>query len=148
MQPLQKETLKVREVDGEIDLSDQLRPTQYAEDSVPREMGMRRAIVLLIASLLLWCGSILVFLDLANASDNQGQVALIGSLMAAFGGSWLWADYFGITAWFARELASARRSIPLLTSFGQKRDCIFVSTSQRVSRGFHRLRFLGRDLAD
>jgi hypothetical protein len=86
MQPLQKETLKFREVDGEIDLSDQLIPTQYAEDSVRRGMGMRRAIFLLIASLLLWCGSMLVFLDLANASDNQGQVALIGSLMAAIGG--------------------------------------------------------------
>ena len=68
-----------------------------------REMGMGRAIVLLIASLLLWCGSMLLFLDLANVSDNQWQVALIGSLMAAIGGSWLWADFFGVTAWFARE---------------------------------------------
>ena len=69
-----------------------------------REMGMGRAIVLLIASLLLWCGSMLLFLDLAaNASGTHGQVALIGSLMAAIGGSWLWADFFGVTAWFARE---------------------------------------------
>ena len=49
-----------------------------AKDSVPREMGMRRAVFLLIASLLLWCGSMLLVLDLANASGNQGQVALIG----------------------------------------------------------------------
>ena len=68
-----------------------------------REMGMGRAIVLLIASLLLWCGSMLLFLDHANVSDNQWQVALIGSLMAAIGGSWLWADFFGVTAWWARE---------------------------------------------
>ena len=73
MQPLQKETLKVREVDGEIDLSDQLRPTQYAEDSVPREMGMRRAIVLLIASLLLWCGSMLVFPTLPTPVIIRGK---------------------------------------------------------------------------
>ena len=64
---------------------------------------MGRAIVLLITSLLLWCGSMLLFLDLANDSDNQGQVALIGSLMAAIGGSWLWADFFGVTAWFAHK---------------------------------------------
>ena len=71
-----------------------------------REMGMGRAIVLLIASLLLWCGSMLLLLDLvdlANVSDNQWQVALLGSLMAAIGGSWLWADFFGVTAWLARE---------------------------------------------
>ena len=68
-----------------------------------REMGIGPAIVLLIASLLLWCGSMLLFLDLANVSDNQWQVALIGSLMAAIGGSWLWADFFEVTAWFARE---------------------------------------------
>ena len=53
---------------NEIDLT--------AEDSVLREMGLRRAVFLLIASLLLWCGSMLLVLDLANASGNQGQVAL------------------------------------------------------------------------
>jgi hypothetical protein len=74
-----------------------------AEDSVPREMGMRRAVFLLIASLLLWCGSMLLVLDLANVSGNQGQVALIGLFLVAIGGSWLWADFFGVTAWFTRE---------------------------------------------
>ena len=68
-----------------------------------REMRPRRAAFLMIATLLLWCGSMLLFLDLANVSDNQWLVALIGSLMAAIGGSWLWADFFGVTAWFARE---------------------------------------------
>ncbi len=69
-----------------------------------REMRPRRTAFLMIATLLLWCGSMLLFLDLAaNASGTHGQVALIGSLMAAIGGSWLWADFFGVTAWFARE---------------------------------------------
>jgi hypothetical protein len=90
MQPLQK-------------LTDQLIPTQHGENSVAREMGMRRAIFLLIASLLLWCGSMLIFLDLANAGDNQGQVALIGLFLVAIGGSCLWVDFFEVTAWFARE---------------------------------------------
>jgi hypothetical protein len=43
---------------NEIDLT--------AEDSVPREMGLRRAVFLLIASLSLWCGSMLLVLDLAT----------------------------------------------------------------------------------
>ena len=68
-----------------------------------REMGLGRAVFLLIATLLLWCGSMLLFLDLAQCQRYSGQVALIGSLMAAIGGSWLWADFFGVTAWFARE---------------------------------------------
>ena len=66
-------------------------------------MGMRRAVFLLIASLLLWCGSMLLVLDLANASGNQGQVALIGLFLVAIGGSWLWADFFEVTAWFTRK---------------------------------------------
>ena len=50
------------------------------EESV-REMRPRRAGFLMIATLLLWCGSMLLFLDLAaNASGTHGQVALIGSL--------------------------------------------------------------------
>ena len=57
----------------------------------------------MIASLLLWCGSMLLVLDLANASGNQGQVALIGLFLVAIGGSWLWADFFEVTTWFARE---------------------------------------------
>jgi hypothetical protein len=80
---------------NEIDLT--------ARDSVPREMGLRRAVFLLIASLSLWCGSMLLVLDLAtNASGNQGQVALIGLVLVAIGGSCLWADFFDVTAWFAR----------------------------------------------
>lgn len=74
-----------------------------AEDSGGQELGMERAIVLLITSLLLWCGSMLLFLDLANRGDNQGRVALIGSLMATIGGGWLWADFFGVTNWFVRK---------------------------------------------
>ena len=77
--------------------------SQIAKDKVLREMGLRRAVFLLIASLLLWCGSMLLVLDLANASGNQGQVALIGLFLVAIGGSWLWADFFEVTAWFARE---------------------------------------------
>jgi hypothetical protein len=80
---------------NEIDLT--------AEDSVLREMGLRRAVFLLIASLLLWCGSMLLILDLANASDNWAQVALIGLFLVAIGVSWLWADFFEVTTWFARE---------------------------------------------
>ena len=73
------------------------------EDSVPREMGMRRAVLLLVATLSLWCGSMLLVLDLANISNNQGQVALIGLSLVAIGGTWLWADFFEVTAWFTRE---------------------------------------------
>ena len=75
-----------------------------AED-FPREMGMRRAVVLLIGALLLWCGSMLLVLDLADASGNQGQVALIGLFLVAIGGSCLWADFFEVTTWFARAAA-------------------------------------------
>ena len=75
-----------------------------AED-LPREMGLQRALFLLIASLLLWCGSMLLVLDLANTSGNQGQVALIGLSLVAIGGSCLWADFFEVTTWFARAAA-------------------------------------------
>ena len=74
-----------------------------AKDSVPREMGMRRAVLLLVATLSLWCGSMLLVLDLINTSNNQGQVALIGLSLVAIGGTWLWADFFEVTAWFTRE---------------------------------------------
>ena len=69
-------------------------------------MGLRRAVFLLIATLLLWCGGMLLVLDLAtNASGNQGQVALIGLFLVAIGGSCLWADFFEVTTWFARAAA-------------------------------------------
>ena len=69
-----------------------------------REMGMGRAVVLMIATLLLLCGSMLLFLDLAaNASGTHGQVAFIGLAFVAIGGSCLWADFFEVTSWFARE---------------------------------------------
>jgi hypothetical protein len=77
--------------------------SQIAEDKVLRKMGLRRAVFLLIASLLLWCGSMLLVLDLANASGNQGQVALIGLFLVAIGGGWLGGDFFEVTAWLARE---------------------------------------------
>ena len=65
---------------------------------------MGRAVFLLIATLLLWCGSMLLVLDLAaNASGTHGQVALIGLVLVAIGGSCLWADFFEVTSWFARE---------------------------------------------
>ena len=81
---------------NEIDLT--------AED-LPREMGMGRAVFLLIAALLSWCGSMLLVLDVANVSGNQGQVALIGLVLIAIGGSCLWADFFEVTTWFARAAA-------------------------------------------
>ena len=69
------------------------------EEPVPREMRPRRAVFLMIATLLLWCGSMLLFLDLAaNASGTHGQVALIGLVLVAIGGSCLWADFFEVTA--------------------------------------------------
>ena len=69
-----------------------------------REMGMGRAVFLMIATLLLWCGGMLLFLDLAaNASGIHGRVALIGLVLVAIGGSCLWADFFEVTSWFARE---------------------------------------------
>ena len=49
---------------NEIDLT--------AEDSVPREMGLRRAVFLLIASLSLWCGSMLLVLDLDQRQRQSG----------------------------------------------------------------------------
>ena len=75
-----------------------------AEEPVPREMGMPRAGFLMIATLLLWCGTMLLVLDLAtNAGGNQGQVALIGLVLVAIGGSCLWVDFFDVTSWFTRE---------------------------------------------
>ena len=69
-----------------------------------REMGMGRAVFLMIATLLVWCGNMLLALDLAaNASGTHGQVALIGLVLVAIGGSCLWADFFDVTSWFARE---------------------------------------------
>ncbi len=77
---------------------------EIAVTAVRREMGMGRAVFLLIATLLLWCGSMLLVLDLAaNASGTHGQVALIGLVLVAIGGSCLWADFFEVTSWFARE---------------------------------------------
>ena len=74
------------------------------EEPLPREMTPRRAGFLMIATLLLLCGSMLLFLDLAaNASGTHGQVALIGLVLVAIGGSCLWADFFEVTSWFARE---------------------------------------------
>ena len=74
------------------------------EEPVPREMTPRRAVFLMIATLLLLCGSMLLVLDLAaNASGTHGQVALIGLVLVAIGGSYLWADFFEVTSWFARE---------------------------------------------
>ena len=69
-----------------------------------REMRMGRAVFLMIAMLMLLCGSMLLFLDLAaNASGTHGQVAFIGLVLVAIGGSCLWADFFEVTSWFARE---------------------------------------------
>ena len=69
-----------------------------------REMRPWRAVFLMIATLLLWCGSMLLVLDLAaNASGTHGQVALIGLVLVAIGGSCLWADFFEVTSWFAHE---------------------------------------------
>ena len=58
----------------------------------------------MIATLLLLCGSMLLFLDVAaNASGTHGQVAMIGLVLVAIGGSCLWADFFDVTSWFTRE---------------------------------------------
>ena len=73
-------------------------------EPVPREMTPRRAVFLMIATLLLLCGTMLLVLDLAaNASGTHGQVAMIGLVLVAIGGSCLWADFFEVTSWFARE---------------------------------------------
>ena len=82
--------------------ANEIEPTP--EEPVPREMTPRRAGFLMIATLLLLCGSMLLFLDLAaNASGTHGQVAMIGLVLVAIGGSCLWADFFEVTSWFARE---------------------------------------------
>ena len=60
-----------------------------------REMRMGRAVFLMIATLLLWCGGMLLVLDLAaSAGGTHGQPALIGLVLVAIGGSCLWADFF------------------------------------------------------
>ena len=59
------------------------KPNEIDLTADRQEMRTGRAIFLLIAMLLLWCGSMLLSLDLANVSGNHWQVALIGSLMAA-----------------------------------------------------------------
>jgi hypothetical protein len=60
---------------------------------------------------ILGCGSMLLVLDLANISNNQGQVALIGLSLVAIGGTWLWADFFEVTAWFTR--GARQRVVPV-----------------------------------
>jgi hypothetical protein len=62
---------------------------------------MRRVISLLMASLLLWCGDLLLYLCLYDNSQSHGRVASVGALLAALGGSWLWARFFGVRADFA-----------------------------------------------
>ena len=80
------------------------------EEPVPREMTPRRAGFLMIATLLLLCGSMLLFLDLAaNASGTHGQVAMIGLVLVAIGGSCLWADFFEVTTWFERWVTGQAR---------------------------------------
>jgi len=82
------------------------------EEPLPREMTPRRAGFLMIATLLLLCGSMLLFLDVvANASGTHGQVAMIGLVLVAIGGSCLWADFFVVTSWFVRE-RSATAHVP------------------------------------
>ena len=57
----------------------------------------------MIATLLLWCGAMLLVLDLAaSASGTHGEPALIGLVLVAIGGSCLWADFFEVTSWFER----------------------------------------------
>jgi len=80
------------------------------EEPVPREMTPRRAVFLMIATLLLWCGTMLLVLDLA-ASAAHGGPALIGLVLVAIGGSCLWADFFEVTSWFVRE-RSATAHVP------------------------------------
>jgi len=71
---------------------------------------MGRAVFLMIATLLLWCGTMLLVLDLA-ASAAHGGPALIGLVLVAIGGSCLWADFFEVTSWFVRE-RSATAHVP------------------------------------
>ena len=95
-----------------------------AEDSVPREMGMRRAVLLLVATLSLWCGSMLLVLDLINTSNNQGQVALIGLSLVAIGGTWLWADFFEVTAWFTREASQRFNPVEVVVERTKNHDAL------------------------
>jgi hypothetical protein len=83
---------------------------QIAVTADRRELGMGRAVFLMIATLLLWCGAMLLVLDLvANASGTHGQVALIGLALVAIGGSCLWADFFEVTSWLTRERSVTAR---------------------------------------
>jgi len=87
---------------------------QIAVTADRREMGMGRAVFLMIATLLLWCGAMLLVLALAaNASGTHHQVALIGLALVAIGGSCLWADFFEVTSWLTRERSVTAR-IPQL----------------------------------
>ena len=75
-----------------------------------REMRMGRAVFLMIATLLLWCGGMLLVLDLAaSASGAHGKPALIGLVLVAIGGSCLWADFFEVTTWFERWVTGQAR---------------------------------------
>ena len=65
---------------------------------------MRRVIFLLIASLLLWCGTLLLYLSLYDISQSQGRAAWVGAFLGAIGGIWLWTLFFGATLDFPRLL--------------------------------------------
>jgi hypothetical protein len=85
----------------------------------------------MIATLLLWCGSMLLFLDLAaNASGTHGQVALIGLVLVAIGGSCLWADFFEVTSWFARERWVTGHAIHAVPKVLHKRGASAEENSQ------------------
>ena len=79
-------------------------------EPVPREMTPRRAVFLMTATLLLWCGTMLLVLDLVSSAAHGGP-ALIGLVLVAIGGSCLWADFFEVTSWFVRE-RSATAHVP------------------------------------
>ena len=59
---------------------------------------MWRVISLLMASLLLWCGTLLLYLSLYDTGQSQGKAACLGALLATLGGIWLWARFFGLCA--------------------------------------------------
>lgn len=62
---------------------------------------MWRVISLLMASLLLWCGTLLLYLSLYDTGQSQGKAACLGALLATLGGIWLWARFFGLSPQFA-----------------------------------------------
>jgi hypothetical protein len=56
---------------------------------------MRRAISFFVACSLVVLGLVVFYLDVFDITRSRGRLVMIGGLLLAVGGAWLWADFIG-----------------------------------------------------